>query len=668
MTLGAGMAWPSGQLTPRFLPADNVAVATEIRMRSFLKQAMFMIRAARSIGLVCSSIVFGCLSAHAQSTYTAASCNYSDVNAVVNGPTHTAVNGDTIHVPAGTCTWTSSLTAPSGIGFTLMGAGTPQAGAANVGAATPSTLIIVNTGGALMHFSPNYGAPTMRVSMMAIDPLTTTTALSDPLQFLGTCTSSGCPNVRVDNITFGLHTTWSESGNSANAEAVVLTNDCFGVLDHNTLNAGTGSGEEIVNSENGVYLGVGQYGDNSWAQPDSLGGANNLFIENNLVNTKGYLALTDSEQSILYPIRGGARQVVRYNTINSSGGSGFFGMFQDHGTDSGGRARGAREAEIYHNTLNCAGTTGGCNVDGAFRSGTGMIFDNTTNFTAGGFASPGSWFQLAIYRNVSSWGGSMDFCGGGGYFDQNDGVVYYSGTMTASGGLTMTDASKSFSSLNPSGAPYSVYDVTHGFYSEIVSNTSTTITVRASVGGTQNTWSGFTNGDSYQVLRATICADQPGRGQGHYISGNSSDPTPPPPPGPTGWLGDALDPIYQWGDVASGGSVTAMGPDDNDRLLNNRDFYAQASGIQTSSSSPFNGTSGTGWGTAANRPTTCTPYVGYFETDANSGNGELYVCTNTDVWTPHYQPYTYPHPLDGGIAGTDANPPASPTNLTAIIQ
>src|SRR5262245_52282431 len=59
----------------------------------------------------------------AQGNYTAASCNYSDVNAVINGPTHTAVNGDTINIPAGTCTWTSGLSVPSGIGISIIGAG-----------------------------------------------------------------------------------------------------------------------------------------------------------------------------------------------------------------------------------------------------------------------------------------------------------------------------------------------------------------------------------------------------------------------------------------------------------------------------------------------------------------------------------------------------------------
>ena len=40
-----------------------------------------------------------CATAYGQGTYTAASSAQSDVNAVINGPTHTAVNGDIIQIP-----------------------------------------------------------------------------------------------------------------------------------------------------------------------------------------------------------------------------------------------------------------------------------------------------------------------------------------------------------------------------------------------------------------------------------------------------------------------------------------------------------------------------------------------------------------------------------------
>lgn len=631
----------------------------------------------------------------AQGTYTAASCNQSDVNAVINGPTHTAVNGDTIIIPAGTCTWTSQLLGPSGVNFSLLGTGTPNSGSGTTGASsscangTTGTYIIddytSNYGMIKMRpsYNASYNAPASRISCMAIDPKSISTGLWDPILVVGTCTSSSCPAVRIDNITFGLNTPWSEGGNSSNAEAGILAEMVFGVIDHNTVGSpgNPANNFELLNSEQGAYLGAGGYGDNSWAQPDSLGGANNVFVENNLKYDKGYLAMNDSEQSDTFSNRGGDRTVMRYNTMyQGSGGNGGYGLFQDHGTDSGGRARGAREAEVYNNTIYCQAPSGtNCSTMVAnFRSGTGLIFGNSITFVNGQGGGP--LVTLNEIRNVTaSW---LPFAAGAGDgpWDQNAGTIYYSGTVgsQSNGALTMTDSSKSFPNLVPAGEPYSVYDVTQGWWSEIQSNTSTTITVWPSVGyGAID----FVAGDSYQVLRATLCIDQPGRGQGSYMSGDSTNCSVSGSSGPTytgptpcGYPSQALDPVYHWNDkqINSRASASISVPSTN-RLIAYRDFYDAASGVQTSSSSPFscNGsTGGTGWGTMANRPSSCSgacsansPGCGYWATDANGGNGELYVWESS-AWTAYYTPYTYPHPLTLGT-GTG---PTAPPSLGATAQ
>ena len=96
------------------------------------------------------------------------------------------------------------------------------------------------------------------------------------------------------------------------------------------------------------------------------------------------------------------------------------------------------------------------------------------------------------------------------------------------------------------------------------------------------------------------------------------------------------------------------------RFAANKNYYEQVAG--------FNGTSGTGTGTLASRPSTCTPSVAYSATDqgnwngsGSGGQGQLYICTSTNNWTLSYTPYTYPHPLttSGGTPG----PPNPPTNL-----
>jgi hypothetical protein len=593
-----------------------------------------------------------------QGTYTAASCNYSDVKAVINGSTHNAVNEDVIIIPAGTCTWTSELAIT--VGITVTGSGTPNTGGLTFGAGTPTTIIVDNAGSSnpLFGVTLSYGQ-TFTLSLLDIEPESASTTLASPIQVAGTCTSNGCPNLRVDNIIFGETTPWTESGNGNPAGWLILTDNVFGVLDHNTMP--NGSGTDFSDPNHSAYLGVGGYGDNSWAAPDSTGGANNLYEENNVLYTT--TAITDCEEAPVGGAVGGCRYVARFNHVVSNGG---FGVFGNHGLDTDGRPQGGRQIEAYGNTFNCVSSS--CNVPVGFRSGTGFIFGNTVTQSAG------AWFNafvgVVVYRNVFTGSSGWGACGGSSPYDTNGGVTYYSGTTTSgSSGMVLYDSTKSWTTNQfiPTGAPYSVYDVTKGFWAEVASNTATTITIQPSLPEQTNA---FGVGDSYQILRATVCADQTTRGRGAYVSG--STPTPAAP------LSQALDPIYEWDDTASllGEGVNVY-PNGTLRLVANRDWYTDGSGgtphAQTSSTSPFNGSSGVGFGTLANRPTSCTPYVGYFATDQGSwngsgngfGQGELFVCTATNTWTLYYTPYPYPHPLTQGTGtGTAVSlVSCNPTNL-----
>ena len=180
------------------------------------------------------------------------------------------------------------------------------------------------------------------------------------------------------------------------------------------------------------------------------------------------------------------------------------------------------------------------------------------------------------------------------------------------------------------------------------------------------------------------CLDQPGRGQGDLITGgfpNKVNST----TGTIYWPSQALEPIYIWnntGGIVSGWGGNTYSNDSGGRVVANRDYYPSASGAQTSPTSPFNGTSGTGWGTLANRPTTCTPGVAYFATDQGSWNtstsnpygvqqngadGVLYKCTAPNTWTRYYTPYIYPHPLQSGPAPTPTPTiPPSPTPSATV--
>ena len=107
-----------------------------------------------------------------------------------------------------------------------------------------------------------------------------------------------------------------------------------------------------------------------------------------------------------------------------------------------------------------------------------------------------------------------------------------------------------------------------------------------------------------------------------------------------------------------------------------RDYYIQGSS--------FDGTSGVGCGTLANRPATCTTGVAYWATNQSCTDmtglvgavdpegdrpdvsykidGALYKCTATNTWTSYYTPYEYPHRLR--TEAYDIVAPASPTGLS----
>ncbi len=157
-----------------------------------------------------------------------------------------------------------------------------------------------------------------------------------------------------------------------------------------------------------------------------------------------------------------------------------------------------------------------------------------------------------------------------------------------------------------------------------------------------------------------------------------------------------LKPIYVWGNfnTINGNLVVGGNESSGTYVAENRDLYnAVSANAQTSPTSPFNGTVGVGFGTLANRPTTCTHSnsasptrsqddghggVGYAVQSvvgtigASTGAGTasdvvLYSCTATNTWTQIYKPYTYPHPLTTGTTGT-SQPPPTPSNLNANVQ
>jgi hypothetical protein len=543
-------------------------------------------------------ILFGGSVCRAQGTYTAASCSQSDVNAVINGPTHKAVNGDKIIIPNGTCTWTSGITI-SGVGIDITGTGTPNTGGGTFGAGTTNTTIIDNVGtaqhGILFWFTgltPSSATATVELLTMSASGAASL-SINGSVTFSGTCTTTPpyCPSVRVDNINYTAMT-WT----SALAGGFVVVQNVFGVVDHTTTNETNNSvdpaGAPLVQVSHASWQGVGDYGDNSFASQSTFGTAQAMYIENNSMN-----GVRGSETDVPPPGTnvGGGRYTCRFNKMTNFTGT---GICDGHGTAWGGRFRGMRQMEVYYNSM-ATGTNSNCDtVDNAL-SGTGRWLSNTV-YATGTNNYCNDFLEVNIAR-----------------FVQN-------------------------------AAPWNACN------------------------GTQP-W------DQIPFSSTSACLDQPGSGAGSLLQGLEPLLV---TTGIAGWPNPVLDPIYEAGEHILAGSGNVNGavniPNNgtSTRVLLNRDVYAEVSqSAQSSPSSPFNGTVGTGYGTLANRPTTCTPAVGYWATDQGTWNtsnssqgGVLYICTATNTWSVGYTPYTYPHPLTAGGSTTGGAGPNPPSGLTAAVE
>jgi hypothetical protein len=323
----------------------------------------------------------------AQTVRTAASANESDVATAVAA----SANGDTVQIPcSGTqsVTWTSTLTVSASITITALGA-TPNTGASTFGAGT-NCLTITSATGILFELDPTYSATNNTVTLQNITLLPGSGAYT-PIHVSGTGTSSGMPLFRVDNIQFGNGSTqWAYGQGSNTGEFLIIENNVFGVADHNTTP--TGSHVAFISVNLTAYLGVGQYGDNSWAQPDSTGGPQNFFIENNQLY-QGLWPIVENEQT--YPNIGGGRAVTRFNHITASG---IFFLTGGHGNDTDGRPRSMRTNETYANPVNCVndGNGNACYDFLSFRGGSGTGFGRglERDRLAGYLSHDGRWLGI----------------------------------------------------------------------------------------------------------------------------------------------------------------------------------------------------------------------------------------------------------------------------------
>jgi len=296
----------------------------------------------------------------------AATCSRADVGAAIN----LASDGDTVNVPAGVCSWTSTLTVTKGI--TLAGAGIDQ------------TVLLVDVppaGGRRIMIFETVAGKSYRLTGFTFRHNTVLPGSSNGAVVIGGFSHA----VRLDHLKF----------DDLYDVAIHTYGDVWGVIDHIQFLTSR-NGQAVVVWHN-VWGGVGSYGDNSWATPTELGTAKAIYIEDSTFTVLGTMqTVIDAEA--------GARYVVRNSTFNNAAAGG-------HGTDSTGRYRSLRSYEFYNNTFTYPGAGGFAAI--YVRGGTGVVFNNTfVGFTHAFFA--------ATYRagqSFAPWGA----CNGTSVYDGNVG-------------------------------------------------------------------------------------------------------------------------------------------------------------------------------------------------------------------------------------------------------
>jgi hypothetical protein len=291
----------------------------------------------------------------------ATSCSQRDVQSVVN----TAVNGDRVLVPPGTCTWSSGVAIPPTKGITLQGAGEGADGTTIVYNAPGSDLIFAQIGA---------GNAVTRITNFKFDGNSLGTGSQQGIVTID-ATANALDSFRVDHITLV-----NPGGNGVRGIMVwAHTRDFSGLIDHFTCVKRTSKPVQCVavDGESGINNRT------SFSRPLSLGTNHAVYIEDSIFDYAG----ADPADGALDAYNG-ARYVFRHNTLIHT-------WLGHHGFDTG--EMGVGGFEIYGNTSvnNDPGTLSFWM--GWFRSGVGVIFDNTATGNMGGIAltnyrsCPGTW-------------------------------------------------------------------------------------------------------------------------------------------------------------------------------------------------------------------------------------------------------------------------------------
>lgn len=346
-------------------------------------------------------LILLCLSLSTQRVHAAninaASCNSADVQTALNS---VSVDGATVTVPSGTCTWTSPVSMP-GHSITLQGAG------------SNSTHIIVNIASGFGNDAIFVGNQCCNGKQFRITGFDWQYESADSGGILVFTQSTGY-SVRIDNNTAEPYPTNPGYGRFLSFSVPCVSPGC--VIDHNTI---TDLGVIVESVQPGESL----PGNTSWSQAMPFETINAVYFENNTMN---YPSFTTHQVDI--DCDDGGAYVFRYNTVYQN-------AIANHGYDS--VYNGCRMENVYQNTINPNGMS---NWGIQYRGGTGVEYNNVFLSNATG-QNMGLTTYRAVYPAQDIISQNQPVCGYTNSKDGNgvDGYRCYeqtgAGSGTTSGGL-----------------------------------------------------------------------------------------------------------------------------------------------------------------------------------------------------------------------------------------
>ena len=454
----------------------------------------------------------------AVSTINAASASQSAVQAAINS----AKDGDTVLVPAGSASWSGTVTMTKAID--LVGAGI-------------GNTIITHSGVGL---SVAVAAP-QKYSISGFEMRTTGgggfTFMDAPFCI---ATEGDCQLLKISNCKF--YNTGSEGGYLLRIGGLNDSSPQYGVIDHCVF----------VNGK--ILVFGGGMGDKSWKTETALGTEKAIYVEDNSFDQP------NGAFNNCIDCNYGARYVFRHNRVKDA----FIMAHPLQNGDTSYFGRGTRKVEIYENTIEATSASSLHWVAISVAAGTGVIFNNTVTNTSG---DP---FNYAVgldnLRSSEAGSGQLTIADGGNIIDGNTALSGGTGTHSGANGASVLTCSGKTWGVNAFVGNY-VYNLSGGSKGRITANSATTVSATLS-GGSRNSWN---SGDSFKITNGYPTLDQIGRGK------DASTTWVLLPPYNASYQPQASEPLYVWNNKMDGVVQSAAVLNDAGiHVQANRDFFNSA--------------------------------------------------------------------------------------------